>query len=327
MPKNSKCFNAKVKELFGKVVEVRSHMHRMSFTMGYEMAQRLYGAFCKKAHTVAHKGAWGWYDEKVILWLPFGKLTLFHVKTRPMPDVTIQTADSNPKLLRLMYNIAPDILVSSAEYSVDLMVKEYSDVAGVLWALRRNAYFPRWTGEIHLIGDVFDDWNDRPEINRVHKVLRAGTKRSIKFYERGPDRRREGALDGTPFWWREDLDRVRVEVTVGRSDQINGRKVLSGIPEFMANPGIYAVVNRNIHFKGFKGSKVLPREFDRYETLDDSGYDQCFQAEFRNAKELVRNPGQYLQDVASMIPVRQQMLVAARRATREWREGDAKPVK
>jgi len=326
MPRNSKQLNVKVKDVLAKVCKVKAHVHRMSFTMDYDMAKRVYWTFYKQAHKVAHEGAWGWYRDKVVLWTYHGKLTLFYGKTRPMPDVTIQTADSSPKLLKLMGNIAPDMLVSNVEYSVDLMVEGPMDVAGVFWALRRNAYFPRWTGEIHLIGDTFDSWDDTPEINRVHKVHRAGTKRSIKFYERGPDDKKVKDIDDMPFWWREDLDRVRIEVTVGRSDQINGKKVLSGISEFTAKPGIHDVIGQNVRFKSFSGANMLPCEFDRYEALDDSGYDQCFQAEFRAAKELVQNPSQYMQDVSSIGDLRQRMLNAAKKVDLGWKKGIAKPV-
>lgn len=326
MPRNSKQLKVKVEEQLAKVVEVKAHVHRMSFTMEYDMAERVYSIFFKQAHAVAHKAAWGWYKKKVVIWSYHGKLILFYDKTRPMPDVTIQTVASSPKLLRLMNNIAPDMLVSNVEFSADLIVEDYSEVAGVFWALRRNAYLPSWAGEIHLVGETFDDWDDSPELNRVHKVYRVGTSRAVKFYERGPDNMRERGLDDQPYWWRETLDRVRIEVSVGRSDMINLQNVLGGLPDFLANPGIEDVIARNIRFKSFKGSNVLPREFDRYEVLDDSGFDQCFQAEYRNAKELGQNPSQYMQDVSSMARLRGRMLEAAKKADIEWKEGVARPV-
>ncbi len=228
--------------------------------------------------------------------------------------------------MRFIGNVAPDILVSSAEFAVDLVVRDPESVADLFYAIRRNAYFPRWRGEILLLGDSFSGWGDVPQLNRVYKVRPVSGSRAIKAYERGPDRLRRKAVDGTPFWFREHLDRVRIEVTLGRTDMIDGKRVLGGVNDFLATPKIRDVIARNVHFKRFEGSRLLPGEFGSYKALDDSGYDQCFQAEYREAKELVQNPSQYLREASCMTGFRQRLLVAAETADWEWREGVAEPV-
>lgn len=65
MPRNSKQLKVKVEEQLAKVVEVKAHVHRMSFTMEYDMAERVYSIFFKQAHAVAHKAAWGWYKKRL----------------------------------------------------------------------------------------------------------------------------------------------------------------------------------------------------------------------------------------------------------------------
>ncbi len=291
------------------------------------MADRLCRV-CLPTPYVNHKPSWNWYRNKAILKTYYGDLILFSKPIKStMPEVAIVTAKSSPKLLGLMNSVAPEIRVSSVEYAVDLITKDYTSVAGIFWVFRRNVFFPRWNGEIQFIGTSFDGWDDAPKINRVHKVRRAGSGRTVKVYERGPDRLKCKNGNDPPLWWREDLDRVRVEVTVGRTDMIGGAKVLGSLADFLENPRISEVIDRHIHFRCFKGSNVLPGESDCYAALDDSGYDQCFQAEYREAKELVQNPAQYLHEVASMKRLRKKMLKAAKKADRDWKNGTAKPIR
>ena len=309
-----------------QVVKVKAHVHRVSLSADEEMEERLRWAFNEKAHRLKHK-AKDWYQKKGIIHTYYGSLIIFYGKPRAnMREVLIQTADTSPKLFGFLANVAPDLLVSSAEFSVDLIVGKHEPVADLFCAVRRNAYFPRWSGEILLFGDCFAGWGDTPQLNRVYKVLRAGGGRSIKVYERGPDRFRQKSFDGTPFWSREDLDRVRIEVTLDRSDTLNKQKVLGKVGEFVAAPNIYGVIDRHVQFKCFAGSNVLPSEFDSYRALDNSGYDQSFQAEYREAKDSVQNPSQYLMDASCMVSFRKRLLRAARKTDRDWSNGVAVPV-
>jgi hypothetical protein len=319
MSNNEVMLENELQRALDRITSIKVHIHRCSLYGDEQAKKEIYDSYHTEAVNVRIPNKVGWFKKKCRIDTGFGYFYLYY---SGRPGCYVTTAHTNSKLIRALSDLTPSLKPSQVEFAVDLMVDDYEDVGNLFYFIRRNIYFPARKGKIRTLGEFYG-LHDSPETNRVFKAYRRTRRLGEKVYERGPDWAKMKAEDDIPAWTRETLDRVRVEITLKRTDKIAGENVLRSLEHMQTDPKLEQVMQRFIQFKCFKVTKSLPGEFGDYLVEDNSGRDQCFMAERRHADKLLENVSQYCKAAPSMQKLRERILAAAILTDQKWREGRA----
>lgn len=309
----------KISDSLGGIIRKRALLHRTKFTGNYS-----YDDICEKLgrkpvidgkYAKLAKRDQYFYTQSAFTKLKGGTLKFLLNPRDPFrPSTIIETSNSTPKFLFYLNQNFPNLKIFSIEYTIDFYCKDPESVSNLFRLLRRYMFFPA-AKSTSMVGGQFYAQKPKKE-NSVYSIHFTANKTNpgkyIKIYERGHDEKAEKPRPSTSSkWWKqENINRVRLEFTISRKNNLLKRKGLRKLSDLLDNPQFEAICFPHTHerydqiqFKHFipprinrhRGSLAaeLPAQWEDYTATDKNGNPECFQEEFLHAKRNEINPSNY----------------------------------
>lgn len=215
------------------------------------------------------------------------------------------------KILNYLAEKIPELKISTAEYTIDIMCKDREAVSDMFYVLRRYMYFPHRMNT-DTIGGKFSGIEAERETNAAYYVWqRAKGKKDIVIYERGDDCSRVGKQ-----WPYDTVDRVRIEFLI-RHRQLHNYNVKS-VKRFVANNHFSELVQKRFRFCTFKKGGRLPQPYQDYCSEDNKNNAESFQEEYMQAKKVIKNISQYLVEADELAPLYSMITEAIQQFEDNW---------
>ena len=220
----------------------------------------------------------------------------------------INTHDASPEDLKSFLHSTdlklPGLLISSADYTLDIFCNDSLAAQCLFAEFMRHLHIPYQRGG-KLTGDDLMTWGS----NTMNAAFRIG---QAQFYERGPDRKKEGDA-----WHIKDVDRVRLEYTAWR--RIFQKKGISTLRDFIKRPKFYDINKGLYNFRHFIHSRKLPKFFEDYKHADPNTSLESLHLELKHHRGTTKNINQYLHIMRAFNPLREDLLTAMKDFDRDWR--------
>lgn len=289
LKKRRKYFRKLKKGLIEDIVRIEVKIHMICLTGGYQK-KGISDFFDKLAFKKYDIDRFENYEYGAFKKLQGGFLT---VKASPLegylPQCIIETTNPTHEMLYCILKKFPELSVSKAEYTVDIVYSSPQDVRKYFYLIRRYAYFPH----VRKKNIILLTHHKNLKRSAVNMSLYAG---AIKIYERGKDDHKTVYNKLDKGWSYDDLDRVRIEVTAKR--EILKKNGLRNLNNFVESVKFQKIFMKRIHFKRFiESAKKVPNQYAYYRTKDIKGHSAALYAEIEGAKKIYKNPLQYLKNV------------------------------
>jgi hypothetical protein len=177
----------------------------------------------------------------------------------------------------------PDLIMSTVEYTLDIICKDAKSVGNLFNLFRRYIYCPNQTATKLYNSEMLNRTyyidtlkNLQSLINNTSNFTDFQTgKLRFKIYERGKDNDRSNDKG----WSRDKLDRVRIEYKA-YSKIFNDNKLFF-LSDFLADCKFIKIFKDRFKFKKFNDTcKKCPKEWENYNNSDQDGNINSFQEEY-----------------------------------------------
>lgn len=199
----------------------------------------------------------------------------------------------------------PGLLASSADYTLDIFCNDSLAAKCLFAEFMRHLYIPYQRGG-KLTGDKLMAWGSNTRMNAAFRMGNA------QFYERGPDKKKEGEA-----WHIKDIDRVRLEYTARR--RILREQGISTLQDFIKRPKFYDINKGLYNFRHFIRSRKLPKFFEDYKHANEDTSLESLHFELKHHRGTIKNLSQYLADMPEFNPLKHDLLATMKDFDRGWR--------
>jgi len=227
----------------------------------------------------------------------------------PFLMLDINTREASPEELKtFLISIdgkLPGLLASSADYTLDIFCNDSLAAQCLFAEFMRHLFIPYQRGG-ELTGDNLMEWGSNARMNAAFRIGNA------QFYERGPDKKREGKA-----WHIIDVDRVRLEYTARR--RIFHEHGISTLRDFIRRPKFYDINNGLYNFRHFIHSRKLPKFFEDYKHASENTSLESLLLEMKHHRGKIKGLNQYLADMPEFKPLKKDLLNTMKSFDRDWK--------
>ena len=341
-----------VRNISSRILEIKPLIHRSKFSGDYTHTYIKYKLnklgidknystkAIKNNYTYKRKCSRSFSDGKITFlfktYSPYNSSQLGYLKRKCI----VETSNSNSKLLSRINKVLPGLDVMSLEYAIDFYCRDHYAVANLLYLLRLYTYIHH-TKRTSMIGGKFLGYEGNEvtrntnAVSKIHfqekttgKKISSG--KYAKIYERGDDNVKITLPSGKKGWRHKDTNRVRLEVTINRTNGTLGNNYIETLNDLVQGPKFQKIIfaksidptkQDQIQFKNFKDRKngKLPKEYEDYLTEDAQGNMESFMDEYFRAKNLKgKGVSNEMENSKNMEPLKTRMVKAAKLFDKNW---------
>ena len=252
------------------------------------------------------------------------KITLYYSpKKGCYPKFMFVIVNHKQSLLLSLASDIPGLIVSSAEYTIDMCCKDEIRTSMLFYVLRRYMYFHHRT-YTSMVGGQFSGVDVERKVNCAYYVWKKErNKKDIVLYERGNDNDHDQA--GWPY---ETINRVRFEFTANRKRLVKLK--IGDVKVFVKENKFHEVISKMIDFRIFRTGKLLPKYSQDYNATKFAEGDtlqktlnlnfESFQEEFHIARPHIPNICQYTAAAIFLEPLKERIFDSIRAFEDKWKQ-------